>query len=512
MKSKLVILNIFTNLVLQVIVILYGFIVPKIIISNYGSNVNGLISSITQFLAYIALLDSGFTAVVKSQLYKPIVEKNNEEISSILKSSDAFFKKIAYIFIIYICILSVAYPFFVNNTFDFIYTFSLVIILSISSFFEYFFGMVYRMYLQAEQKSYVISIIQIITYIVTIIITIFLSKINVSIQFLKLFTSFAFLLRPLMQAYYVKKNFNIDLKNIPKQNKYKIKNKWDGFAQHIASVIHNNTDIAVLTIFCSLSEVSVYSVYYLVIKGIKSIIQSFTHSIDSSFGYLIASNDLKKLNKSFRSYETLYNIVAQICFISAMILIIPFVTIYTNNVYDVNYIRPVFGILIIISEYIWAIRQPYNEIVKAAGHFKQTKIGSYIECIVNIVLSIILVLKYGIIGTIIATIIAMSIRTIELIYYVNKNILKRNIKLSIINVLLNIFITIVCLTIFDNIPFFGEYNYFNLLLNAILDAIIITFIILIINITFNRSELNNIFKLFKNKFNKMRRLYDKKND
>lgn len=58
MRSKKAILNIITSLLLQVVVLICGFIVPKLIITNFGSNVNGLISSITQFLAYISLLES----------------------------------------------------------------------------------------------------------------------------------------------------------------------------------------------------------------------------------------------------------------------------------------------------------------------------------------------------------------------------------------------------------------------------------------------------------------------
>ncbi len=58
MRSKKAILNIITSLLLQVVVLICGFIVPKLIITNFGSDVNGLISSITQFLAYISLLES----------------------------------------------------------------------------------------------------------------------------------------------------------------------------------------------------------------------------------------------------------------------------------------------------------------------------------------------------------------------------------------------------------------------------------------------------------------------
>ena len=58
MRSKKVILNIISSLMLQITLLICGFVVPKLIITNFSSNVNGLISSITQFLAYISLLES----------------------------------------------------------------------------------------------------------------------------------------------------------------------------------------------------------------------------------------------------------------------------------------------------------------------------------------------------------------------------------------------------------------------------------------------------------------------
>ena len=83
MRSKKAIYNIISNLMLQFVVVIYGFIVPQIIISNFGSSVNGLISSITQFLAYITLLESGFGPVVKATLYQPIAKKDNKTIKNI---------------------------------------------------------------------------------------------------------------------------------------------------------------------------------------------------------------------------------------------------------------------------------------------------------------------------------------------------------------------------------------------------------------------------------------------
>ena len=291
MRSKKAIYNIIGSLSLQIITIAYGFIVPKIIIENFGSNVNGLVASITQLLAYITLLESGFGPVVRSILYKPIAKKNKQEIENILKASEKFFRKISYIFIIYIVFLSLIYPLIVNKDFNSLFTISMIAIISISTFAEYFFGMTYRLYLKAEQQTYIISIIQIISYIASVIVILILVKLGANIQLIKLFSGLIFAMRPVFQNIYVKKKYNINLKNA--SDDYRIKNKFDGLAQHIAAVIHENTDITILTIFRSLSEVSIYSVYSLVVKGIKSFLQSFSLGIESSFGDMLAKNEME---------------------------------------------------------------------------------------------------------------------------------------------------------------------------------------------------------------------------
>ena len=411
------------------------------IINTFGSNVNGLIHSITQFLAYISLLESGFGPVVKAALYKPNAQCDNNTITNILKASERFFRTISYIFLVYIVILCFVYPTIVSAEFDYIYTVSLILIISISTFFEYFFGMTYKLFLQSKQESYVISFIQIITYLVSIILIIFLASIGSSIHLIKLLTGIVFVFRPIAQNIYVKKKYNINLANA--DDNYILKQKWDGLAQHIAAVIHGNTDITILTLFVTLSEVSVYSVYYLIITGLKQIIQAFNVGIDASWGDMIAKKEKDNLNKKFSMYEVLYNTISTIAFTCAIVLIVPFISVYTKGVTDANYIRYAFGALLVISEFIWAIRLPYSSITLAAGHFKETRIGAWIECISNIVISVILVSKFGLVGVTIGTIVAMAIRTIEFVYHTNKYILERSVWESIKKILLVIVETLI---------------------------------------------------------------------
>ena len=94
MKNKATLLNMISGLVLQFFTLVSGFILPKIILTCFGSEVNGLVSSLNQFLSYITLVEGGITGVIIANLYKPIVEQDNNKISSVLVTADRFYKKI----------------------------------------------------------------------------------------------------------------------------------------------------------------------------------------------------------------------------------------------------------------------------------------------------------------------------------------------------------------------------------------------------------------------------------
>lgn len=489
MRKKNIKLNLITSIILKTVILIYTFLFYKIVLNRFGSSVNGLVNSITTFLLYITILESGVGPVVKSILYKPISEDNNKEVSGILKSTEVFFRKIALIFIPYSLIISVVYPLIVNKEFDFLYTFLLVIIIAISKFIEYYFGITYRLYLQARQKSYIVTIIQIVLYVINCFVLIVLYKLKASIHVIEFITGLVFILMPLIQNIYVKKKYNINTKI---KGRYEIKNKWDGLIQHIAYVIHSNTDIIIITVFTNLKEVSVYSVYYLVIKGIKAIISCFTNGIDSIFGDIVARND--DIKEKFNIYETSFYMLVTILFATSIVLINPFVSLYTKNLTDVNYVRVIFGYLIVISEFIWAVRQPYNDLIRALGHFKQTKRGALIECFSNLIISLLLVHKFGLIGVAIGTIVAMTLRTIELVYYSDKNVLHISVFNTIKKILLIFVETIIIFELFKIMPLFNFNNYIHFIANGFIVTIMSLIVVLIMNYIFYRKDFKSLLE------------------
>ena len=75
MKNRISLLIDLSNILLQIVTIISAFIIPKLILMTFGSEVNGLVASLNQFLSYISLLEGGVNGVIMASLYKPLFKK-----------------------------------------------------------------------------------------------------------------------------------------------------------------------------------------------------------------------------------------------------------------------------------------------------------------------------------------------------------------------------------------------------------------------------------------------------
>lgn len=500
MREKKLFLNTVTSLFLQIITIICGFILPRLILNHFGSDTNGLVNSITQFLQIISFLELGVGAVVQSSLYKPLAEKDKNQVSKIIVSANKFFKKIAVILLIYIIVLVVIFPIIIDKSYDFFYTTFLIIAISISYFAQYYFGVIDRLLLNSDQKGYVQYTAQIITLILNTAVCVFLIYLNQSIQIVKLCSSLIFLIRPFFLRIYVNKHYEINRKI--QYDKEPIKQKWNGIAQHVASVVLDSTDNIVLTTFSTLSNVSIYSVYHLVVYGVKQLFMSLTSGIQALLGELLAKNDIKELLIIFGWYEWLIHTFVILIWGSTVILIVPFISVYTKGITDANYIVPLFAVLISIANAAHCLRLPYNTIILAAGHYKETQNNYIIAAILNIVISIIMVHFYGLIGVAIGTIIAMVYQTLWMMNYDSKYLIKWP-KNKMMKQLIIDFIT--C-TVYSAVYFLCPLivdSYIDWIILAYIILLINTCISLLINLIFYKSRVIKLVYIIKNKYFKL---------
>lgn len=446
MKKNITLINVISNIVLQFITILSGFIIPKIILSSFGSEVNGLISSLNQFLGYISLVEGSIDSIVMAALYKPIINNDTVKISSIVKTSKNFYNKLSIIFIVYNIVLALVYPIAFNTEFSFSYISSLAMILGLGLLIQYNFSLTLRTFLIADKKGYIVYWSRTFITILNILLFYIVNIIYPNIHIMKLISSLLFIIQPIIYNRIVKKHYKLD-KNA-NEDKNIIKNRWDGFSISLAAFIHNNTDVIILTSFSDLKTVSVYSVYALVTKGLSSLLKAISNAIAPSIGQAYARNDEKELNEKFDFYEDIIFSVSFFMFVMGGLQITPFVMLYTKGITDANYYQPLFGVLIIIAELIFAIKEPYLQLAYSANKFKEIKKHAYIEAILNVTISLTLVNRLGLIGVATGTLIAMMYRTIYQVYYLKKNIIHRKMTIFTKKVLLysivSILVVVIC--------------------------------------------------------------------
>lgn len=489
MKRKLL-NNSISSFVLQLTTIICGFILPRLILDSFGSEVNGLVNSITQFLSVIAFLDLGVGAVFQSSLYKPLVQKDNESISKIYVSGQRFFTRLAEILLCYVIILICIYPFIASHKFGFVYTATLIIAMSISSFAQYYFGMANGLFLAADQKGYISYNTQIVTLILNTIACYILIRSGATIHAVKLSTSLIYLARPIVLKIYVDRHYQINRKIT--YDKEPISQKWNGLAQHITAVVLESTDIIILTVFSSFANVSIYSVYYLVISGIKQLFTATTNGVQALIGELYAQNNSSKLQTVYSWTEWIIHSVTSFVFGCTLTLIVPFVLVYTKGVTDANYNQPLFAMLIVLAYASYCFRLPYHIVIKAAVHYKQTQNCYFIASIINVVVSVITVKWFGLIGVAIGTLMAMIYQTIWMAWYNSKNIIvcpfTRFIKQISIDLL--ILIAGVICTRFLKI---SDYSYISWVVLAFKAAAIWLIIVIMVNFVFYYKMMKELF-------------------
>lgn len=426
-KKKLPVglLNIFSSLLLQIFTIANGFILPRILLQTFGSETNGLVSSLCQFLNYISLLEGGVNGVIMASLFKPLAKNDKAKISSIVMTSRKFFRRISLVFIAYSIGVALVYPALSNSSFDYSFIATLTLILSIKLFSQYCFSISYQNLLNAGKRGYIISFSKIALIILDVISVIIITNTIPNIHLVEIISAAIYLIQPLVFSIATKKYYDID--KTAKADNELIKSRWDGLSINIAYFIHTNTDITLLTIFTNLQTISVYSVYYLVGNGLSKIINAITSAISPSIGNLYALDDKEELNRKFDLYEYIAFAFVFSFFGLGVLLITPFVMVYTSNITDANYYQPIFGILMLVSEAIYAVRAPYVNLSYNAGKFKDISKHAYIEAALNIVISLILVKPLGLVGIAIGTLTAMTYRTAFHVLYLKKKILKRSI-------------------------------------------------------------------------------------
>lgn len=423
MRTKYVIRNMLFNLILQMAIVISGFVFPKVILSYYGSEINGLRSSITQFLNYFALVEGGLGTASIVALYKPLAIQDNAQVSAIFKQTKRFFLKIGMGFALLVLILASIYPIFIKGGFSGEFAFALIVMVGVPRIINFLIIEKYKVLFNADQKMYITSCLQAVGIICNIIFYFIIIKLHGGILLAESILGILNIIIGIILCYICKAQY--PFLNIEKKTtNIKIGQKGAVLIHKIASMISSSTDIAVLTICSTLKEVSVYSVYYMVFQGVQSIMGIVFNAVSATFGNIIAEGETKTLQKTFNIYTYLYYLITAVSSTCMIILYAPFINLFTEGIVDVIYIRPYVAELFVIILILNNVRFPGATLIGSAGHYNQTKVFFIVEALINLSISLVLVGKMGIIGCLVGTICSCIFRFFFVTVYSYKKILK----------------------------------------------------------------------------------------
>lgn len=423
MRTKYVVRNMLFNLVLQISIVISGFIFPKIILTYYGSEINGLRTSIMQFLNYFALVEGGLGTASIVALYKPLAVRDNAQVAVIFQLTKNFFLKVGLGFELMVLILAAIYPIFIKGEFSASFAFVFIVMVGVPKAINFLIIEKYKVLLNADQKMYITSFLQAMGIICHIILYYVIIKIRGGVILAESILGVINILTSIALFYICRVQYPY-LNTVYRIKDVKIDQKGAVLVHKIASMISANADIAVLTICSTLKEVSVYSVYYMAFQGVQSIMGIVFNAVSATFGNIIAEGETETLQKTFDIYTYLYYLITAISSTCMVILYEPFICLFTKGISDVTYVRPYVAELFVIILILNNIRFPGATLIGSAGHYRQTKYFFISEALINLSISFLLVERMGIVGCLIGTVFSCVFRLFFVTIYSNKKILK----------------------------------------------------------------------------------------
>lgn len=421
-------LNILSTAFLELVTFINGLVLPRLIIRTYGSSYNGITASAAQFLNLISILTIGITATTRVALYRSLAADDIPKTSSIVRATEIYMRKVGSILAVYILLLACLYPLIVETGYSFWEVSSLALIVGMSSFADYFFGITYKTLLMSDQSLYIYNFYSAIATLLNLILSIILIRLGCSIQLVKLCGAAVFALKPVLLSIFARRKYHLERRCAPDNSA--IKNRWDAMMHAIANIVHDNTDLVVLTLFTDIKTVSVYTVYNLVLMSLRKIEKIFTSGTEPIYGNMWAKGENDAIRQTLAVYEFLVSVFVSVAFSVTIVLILPFIALYTKNVTDVNYIRPVYAAVIVIAFFFFAYRTPYLSLVQGVGHYRQTRNGAIAEAVINLGLSVLLVVlipaqEHKMVGVALGTLAANLFRTIQYALYIDRYIVHR---------------------------------------------------------------------------------------
>ena len=416
--------NLFFSVLSKILVFAIGILIPRLVIVSYGSEINGVLSSSTNVLTYLALIEGGISAAAVQGLYGPIGKQDHDKASRIAVATRKTYRKYFWFYLFAMLVTSSIFPLFVKSSLNYFMIFGIFAIEGLSASLTFYFASALTVLLSTDGKDYVSQLIQLIIFILNSVVKIILISLGLNILVLQLSYLLINVIQILLYVIYTKKKYKwINWKAEPDYSPLQNRKKY--MLNGIAWTVFSATDTIVISVMCGFKAVSVYAVYSLVFANLNIIIQL----VYSSFYFLLGQtfkNNKEKYESVHDSIESFSSTVSFLLLTIAFLCITPFVRVYTKSIVDIEYINPYLPILFTLVYVFSNSRLVCGNLINISNNPKMTNIASILEAVFNICLSFLFAYCFGIAGVLLATVVTLGAKTIFIIIISNKKLLHRS--------------------------------------------------------------------------------------
>ena len=416
-RKRLMVLNAITVITMTSINVILGLLEIKFLIQKYGSSVNGLIQTGNQLLSYLTLFETGITGAYLYSMYKPVAEKDTIKISSLYRGFVIKTRKAVVKMLVIALILSLTYPLILKKN-NLSYSFMVIVysLLSIKVILPYLISIVPRNMIVLQEQRFKVELITGFTRMLTYISEIFiLVYTKFSLPYLLLFCIVISMLSGLVFHCVMNKMYGEQLRASKKAEDAPTGMSKDVTIHTISRLIFNGTDNIVISALGKLSDVTIYSNYNLIVSQVSAIANSVFDGASASIGIKIARNEKN-------TYEVYRKILGSALLFGGIItsVFITMINEFVGNIwvgqdYEVSTLNCyLFGFIMYAGIVFSCLVIPRN----AKGLYKESKWFTILQCIMNLVITVVTVPSYGITGALFGTFIARIFITVPCNYYI----------------------------------------------------------------------------------------------
>ena len=149
--------NIAASVIYQITAAVCSLILPRYILLSFGSDVNGILQSVSQLLNYTVIMECGIGGLIMAAFYKPLADGDKRAVSDIFNYSRGFFNKLSYVYMGLVLMLAVLAKVIIRTEYDFSYVSTLTLILGVSYYFTYYFALTHRLLIRADQNIRIVK-------------------------------------------------------------------------------------------------------------------------------------------------------------------------------------------------------------------------------------------------------------------------------------------------------------------------------------------------------------------